>query len=206
VVAHDAKRRRAGHSRSRQARSHTDGGGNGRSASRARRLITIEGVTMRRSALLVTIASTLAAGAIFAVTAAGGSPTAKTIRLYEHDTSQASVDLGAAGESEGDLFVFAGDTFKHKGGAKVGRAAGTCTTVSTGPAGESLCVINFSLKGGQISAQGLALTAEEFGGKTVSFPITGGTGKYRKAHGQGTVQVPQDVPNLADANFVLRLR
>jgi hypothetical protein len=162
---------------------------------------------MRRSALLGTIASTLAAGTVFAVTSAGGNSTAATtIRLYEHDTSQATVDLGAPGESEGDVFVFAGDTFNRKGGTKLGRAAGTCTTLSTGAAGEVMCVINFSLPGGQISTQGLNLTAEEFGGMTVSFPITGGTGKYRDARGEGTVEVPQDVPNLADANFVLRVR
>jgi hypothetical protein len=160
---------------------------------------------MRRSALFGTIASMLAAGTVFAVTSAAGHSTATTIRLYEHDTSQANVDLGAPGESAGDVFVFAGDTFKHKGGTKVGRAAGACTTLSTGPAGEVMCVFNFSLPSGQISAQGLALTAEEFGGKTVSFPITGGTGTYRHARGEGTVEVPQDVPNLADANFVLRL-
>jgi hypothetical protein len=162
---------------------------------------------MRRSAVFGTIASTLAAGAVVAVTAAGSSSTTTTtISLYEHDTSQANVDVGSPGESEGDLFVFAGDTYKNKGGAKVGRAAGTCTTLSTGPAGEVMCVINFSLPGGQISTQGLSVTADEFGGETVSFPITGGTGRYRHVHGEGTVQVPQDVPNLADANFVLRLR
>jgi hypothetical protein len=161
---------------------------------------------MRRVAVFGTIASTLAAGTVLAVTTAGGSSTATTIRLYEHDTSQAQVDLGAPGESAGDVFAFAGDTFKRKGGTKIGRAAGTCTTLSTGPAGEVMCVFNFSLRGGQISTQGLSLTAEEFGGKTVSFPITGGTGTYRHARGEGTVQVPQDVPELADANFVLRLR
>jgi hypothetical protein len=161
---------------------------------------------MRRSAVFGTIASTLAAGIVFAAASAGGNSTPTTIRLYEHDTSQASVDLGGPGESEGDLFVFAGDTFEHKGGTKVGRAAGTCTTLSTGAAGESMCVINLSLPGGQISTQGLFVTKEVFGGKTVSFPITGGTGRYRHARGEGTVQVPQDVPELADANFVLRLR
>jgi transposase len=33
------------------------------------------------------------------------------------------------------VFVFAGDTFNHKGGTKAGRAAGTCTTLSTGEPG-----------------------------------------------------------------------
>ena len=161
---------------------------------------------MRRLAVFGTIAFTLATATVFGISSAGGSSTATTIGLYEHDTSQAKVDRGAPGESEGDMFVFAGDTFKHKGGTKVGRAAGTCTTLSTGPAGEVMCVFNFSLPGGQISTQGLSLTAAEFGGKTVSFPITGGTGAYRHARGEGTVEIPQNVPNLADANFVLRLR
>lgn len=160
---------------------------------------------MRRLAASVTIAAALTA-TVFAVTSAAGKSDATTIRLYEHDTSQASVDLGTKGDSESDQFVFAGDTFKHKGDAKLGRAAGTCTTVSTGPAGEVICVVNFSLPGGQISTAGLFVAAELFGGKTLSYPITGGSGRYRHARGEATVEVPQDVPDLADANFVLRVR
>jgi hypothetical protein len=161
---------------------------------------------MGRRALSGTVAAALAAGAVVAVTAFAGDSPATTISLYEHDTSQASIDLGDQGESEGDLFVFAGDTFRRKGDPKLGRAAGTCTTMSTGPAGEVICVVNFSLPHGQIAGQGLAFAGDLFGGKTVSFPITGGSGRYRDATGEATVQVPQDVPNLADANFVLRLR
>lgn len=161
---------------------------------------------MRRSATFATVAAVLAAGTAFAVTSAAGNSSSTTIRLYEHDTSQASIDLGDPGESAGDQLVFAGDTFTSKGAAQVGRAAGTCTTMSTGAAGEVICVVDFSLPGGQIAAQGLFVAAELFGGKTLSFPITGGTGRYRHARGEGTVELPQDVPNLADANFVLRLR
>jgi hypothetical protein len=35
--------------------------------------------------------------------------------------------------------------------------------------------------------------------------VLGGTGMYTNATGTGTVQIPQDVPNQADANFVLNL-
>ena len=35
--------------------------------------------------------------------------------------------------------------------------------------------------------------------------IVGGTGIYQNAGGGGTIQVPPDVPNLTDANFVLNL-
>jgi hypothetical protein len=44
-----------------------------------------------------------------------------------------------------------------------------------------------------------------FGGKTLAFPITGGSGIYRNVRGSGTVNVPQNVPNYTDANFVLYL-
>jgi hypothetical protein len=162
--------------------------------------------TMRRSAAFATGGAILVAGAALAATAAGGSSSGSTIRLYEHDTSMASIDLGAPQESAGDQFLFAGDTFNHKGGTRLGRAAGTCTTMSVGDAGEVLCVVNFSLPDGQIATQGLFVAAQLFGGRTVSFPITGGTGRYRHARGVGSVQIPQDVPNLADANFTLRLR
>lgn len=161
---------------------------------------------MRTSAAFAAIGATLVAGTAFAATAAGGSSAASTIRLYEHDTSQASLDLGATGESAGDQFLFAGDAFKSKGGPQLGRAAGTCTTTSTGAAGETLCVVNFSLRNGQIATQGLFIAADLFGGKTLTYPITGGSGKYRHARGEATVQIPQDVADLADANFTLRLR
>ena len=160
---------------------------------------------MRRFVLYGVIAAVCAAGTVLVATAAGGAPTT-TIRLYHHDTSQASIDLGDTGESPGDEFVFAGDTFARKGSPKLGRAAGTCTTMSAGAAGEVICAVNFSLPGGQITTSGLFVAAELFGGKTLGFAITGGTGRYRHARGQGTVAIPQDVPNLADANFVLRPR
>lgn len=150
-------------------------------------------------------ALTLLGASLLAVTSAGGHPATRTIRLYEHDTSQATADLGAKGDSPGDLYVFSGDTFTRKGGARVGRLGGTCTTTSVDPGGEQLCTATFTLPGGQIALQGLATTDELFGGRTLSFPITGGTGAYRHARGSGTIQVPVDVPGQTDANFVIHL-
>ena len=130
----------------------------------------------------------------------------RTLRFYEHDTQQAQLDLGDKGDSPGDRFVFSGDLFDRKGGRNVGRAAGDCESVSTGAAhAESLCVASFTLSGGEIVGQGVSNTAELFGGKTVTFAITGGRGIFRNVHGYGTVSVPQDVPNYTDANFVLYL-
>ncbi len=161
---------------------------------------------MRTSAASAAIGGILVAGTIFAATSAGGSSSASTIRIFHHDTSQANIDLGATGDSVGDQFLFAGDTFKRKGGPQLGRAGGICTTLSTGAAGEVQCAVNFSLPDGQIATHGLFVAADLFGGKTLTFPITGGTGRYRHARGEASVQIPQDTPDLADAKFTLRLR
>lgn len=160
---------------------------------------------MRTAGLLAGLVAMLAAG-ILAATSAGSGSTASTIRLYEHDTSQASIDLGAPGDSEGDQFVFAGNASERKGGTKLGRAAGSCTTMSTGGGGEVLCVVNFALRNGQIATQGVLVASDLFGGKKLTYPITGGSGRYRDARGAATVQIPQDIPNLADARFTLSLR
>jgi hypothetical protein len=145
---------------------------------------------------------------VIAALAAGCSKeTTKTVTLslYEHDTQQTNLTFGRTGTNPGDLFVFSGDVFDHKGGTKLGRLGGHCETVSTGPHGESRCPGIFVLSGGQIEIDGIGETAVLFGGKTAPLMVVGGTGIYRNVRGDGTVQVPTNVPNQADANFVLHL-
>jgi hypothetical protein len=133
------------------------------------------------------------------------SASGKVVRVYEHDTQQTGVDLGEKGDSAGDLFFYSGDVFNKKGGKNIGRAAGQCQTVSAGSAhAESICSVHVTLAGGKIVSEGLANTADVFGGKTVTWPITGGTGIYRNARGYATCVVPQ-IPNLTDAIFTFYL-
>ena len=131
-----------------------------------------------------------------------------TLRFFEHDTQQASLDLGPQGTGPGDQFFYSGDLFDHAGGRKVGHTSGQCTTFSGNAtaAGDVLCTGTFILDRGQITAQGLADSAALFGrGETVPWAIVGGTGIYSNARGDGTVQVPVNVPNQTDANFVLNV-
>ena len=158
----------------------------------------------------LTILGGVAAATMLTITwinvAPAGSATGRVVRVYEHDTQQTSLDLGEKGESAGDLFIYSGDIFNHKGGKNIGRAAGQCLAVSTGsPHAETICSVHVTLAAGKITGEGLFNTADLFGGKLVSFPITGGTGIYRNVRGHATVVVPTDVPNFADANFAFYL-
>jgi hypothetical protein len=130
-----------------------------------------------------------------------------TLVLFEHDTEQHVVDVGQPGPGPGDQFIFAGDVFDRPGGVFLGRTAGVCTTLTgNDKAGQQACSGTFNLAGGQIAVQGLVDTAALFvRGDTVPFYIAGGNGIYRDARGDATVQVPPDVPNQADANFVLNV-
>lgn len=142
---------------------------------------------------------------------AGGvlAPIAKadTLVLFEHDNFQHQADLGAPGPGPGDQFIFAGDVFDRPGGMFLGTTSGSCSTLTgNDKTGQSACNSTFNLAGGQIVIQGVADTAALFvRGDVVPFAIVGGTGIYQNARGNGTIQVPSDVPNLTDANFVLNL-
>jgi hypothetical protein len=130
-----------------------------------------------------------------------------TLTLFEHDTVQHQADLAGPGPGPGDQFIFAGDVFDRPGGMFLGTASGSCTTLTgNDKAGQQSCNGTVNLAGGQIVFQGVVDTAALFvRGDTVPLAIVGGNGIYQNARGNGTVQVPPDVPNQTDANFVLNL-
>jgi hypothetical protein len=130
-----------------------------------------------------------------------------TLVLFEHDTVQHQVDLGAPGPGPGDQFIFAGDLFDRPGGMFLGTTGGSCTTLTgNATSGQQACNGTLNLAGGQIMIQGVDDTAALFvRGDTVPLSVVGGNGIYQNARGTGTVQVPPDVPNQTDANFVLNL-
>ena len=130
-----------------------------------------------------------------------------TMTLFEHDNMQYQADLAGPGPGPGDQFIFAGDVFDRPGGMFLGTASGTCATLTgNDKSGQSACNTTFNLAGGQIVIQGVGDTAAIFArGDTIPLSIVGGTGTYTNARGNGTVQVPPEVPNQTDANFVLNL-
>ena len=88
-----------------------------------------------------------------------------------------------SGPSLGDSFVFSG-VLRHAG-KKVGNDGGGCTVVHTRPLrGE--CEATFKLRGGKITAQTLIRLTN--GPGTFVVAVNGGTGVFRNARGQATIQ------------------
>ena len=138
------------------------------------------------------------------------APTASadtTLTFFEHDNVQHQADLGRPGPGPGDQFIFAGDLFDRPGGMFMGTFAGSATTLSgNDKSGQTAFNGTLSLAGGQIVVQGVVDTAAVIvRGDAVPISVVGGTGMYQNATGNGTLQVPPDVPNQTDANIVLNL-
>lgn len=123
--------------------------------------------------------------------------------LYQHDTSQQSIDLGQPGPSVGDQLVLGGDVYNHQDGTLVGRSAAHCTFSSDA---EILCSAAFTVEDGQITFQGIVDIFTFFTYHPVVFAITGGTGPYRNARGTVTILILPDVPNGTDAELTVDLR
>lgn len=104
---------------------------------------------------------------------------ARTLRFDVLFSDFFLVDVGEPNLSLGDYTVFHDLLFSH--GERVGDEGGTCPVVDVSQ-GLIHCTGTIRLSGGQITFQGLTTTAP-----TKQFAITGGTGRYQDASGQGTL-------------------
>ena len=116
----------------------------------------------------------LAAAALAAVslTARAG----ETIKVVERPVNETTVDIGAKGDSVGDLLTFANPVFDADDKIQIGSDQGYCVRVVGGKSWE--CFWTLLLKKGQITVEGPFLDV----GDSV-LAITGGTGKYVGAKG-----------------------
>ena len=108
----------------------------------------------------------------------------KVIRVTEIIVQEAEIDLGEPGDSLGDQFVTSSDLFRA--GEKVGVDGVVCTIVRLEPmvSATAQCVATAEFRKGQITVQGLLTFSEETEGEPFRLAITGGTGKYKEAHGE----------------------
>jgi allene oxide cyclase len=112
----------------------------------------------------------------FAVLAAVPTLAGEKIQVVEHADTDATLDLGAKGDSAGDLLTFANPVYDADNKTKVGSDQGYCVRVIAGKSWE--CFWTLLLKGGEITVEGPFYDT----GDSV-MAITGGTGKYAGAKG-----------------------
>src|SRR5579864_9401212 len=111
-----------------------------------------------------------------AVLAAFPTLAAEKIQLVEHADTDATVDLGAKGDSVGDLLTFANPVYDATNKTKLGTDQGYCIRVSVGKSWE--CFWTLTLKDGQITVEGPFYDSSDS-----VLVVTGGTGKYAGAKG-----------------------
>jgi hypothetical protein len=112
------------------------------------------------------------------------------------------VDVGPAGPSPGDIYVFVDDVFLAKApNQRVGDALGRCTVID--PASARLgCSINTSLPAGSIMTDGTLINVP---GAVSTGAITGGTGRFRNARGEGMLDLgPPEGPHRGTFRLILQ--
>jgi hypothetical protein len=130
----------------------------------------------RRSLAALTVAAVAVAGTAAAASGDGGR---EVIHITTKQVHQTLLDHGAPGFGVDDVVVFSNDLYQR--GRKIGEDGGTCTVVRVAPGGETTmyCAGNNRFSDGQISVAGFAAPGAPF-----TLAITGGTGRYSRAHGQ----------------------
>jgi hypothetical protein len=110
----------------------------------------------------------------------------KVIVVTATTVEDTDLDFGEEGFGQGDRTVFAEDLFRN--GRKVGETGAECIIVRLIDEESATvnCIGTLSLPQGQLTVQGLVTFTEEDRPFTVA--ITGGTGLFRKARGELTVQ------------------
>ena len=101
---------------------------------------------------------------------------AERLQLVERAMTDTTIDLGAKGDSVGDLLTFANPIYDAANKTQLGTDQGYCVRVVVGKSWE--CFWTLILTGGQITVEG---PFYDSGDSTMV--VTGGTGKYAGAKG-----------------------
>ena len=147
--------------------------------------------------IMMGVAAVVTSVLIAACGAHSTSRSTETFTVYEDAPKMSLLDLGAPGNSLGDVYHFSAPLHSERGGPVTGELIGSKTLVKmpsdANPNLErraTLMLFTFSDGNDQIIALGAAdytPSAPEFGtGQPVVRPVLGGTGKYMGARGQVT--------------------
>jgi allene oxide cyclase len=116
-----------------------------------------------------------ASGCLLAAGLAAAEP--QELKVTEHATTDAVTDIGAKGDSVGDLLTFANEVFDADDKNKVGSDQGICFRTVPGKTWE--CIWTLNLDKGKLTVEGPFNDT----GDSV-FAVTGGTGEFAGAQGE----------------------
>lgn len=125
-----------------------------------------------------------------------GSADPGTLVLIERATTDEIIDIGAPGDSTGDVLTFANEVFDAANQDRVGSDQGACTRII--PSVSWDCRWTLSLSDGQIMVQG-----PFFDRADSVLAIVGGTGRY--ANAQGEMDLAHIVPDDSSYRFTYRI-
>jgi allene oxide cyclase len=156
---------------------------------------------MRRTPILVSLAAVLAsaltAGAVALGSGSGDLAHPTTIHVVEHPVTDQVIDVGARGDSPGDLLPFANPVFNASDRVRVGSDQGSCIRASS-TQGRWECMYTTFLPRGQITVEGPF--RDKFA--TTVLAVTGGTGAFRNARGVLVLHLRHD----GKFDFIFHLR
>jgi hypothetical protein len=126
----------------------------------------------------LTAAAVLGAAALALVPAAAQARATHSLTVIEHATTDTTVDVGAKGDSTGDLLTFHNRVFDRSDRHVVGRDQGRCIRINP-KAGTWECAWTVMLRHGQLTVEG-----PFYDKRNSTLAVTGGTGRYRAARGE----------------------
>ncbi len=118
------------------------------------------------------------------------------IVVVERPVGETTVDLGAKGDSVGDLLVFANKVYDSANKTQLGSDQGYCVRTVVGKSWE--CFWTLTLKAGQITVEGPFMDEGDS-----LLVVTGGTGKYAGAKGSMKLHPRDPTPTGYDFTYDL---
>jgi hypothetical protein len=122
---------------------------------------------------------------------------AEQIVVVERPVGETTVDLGAKGDSVGDLLVFANKVYDAANKRQLGTDNGYCVRTVVGKSWE--CFWTLTLKAGQITVEGPFMDSGDS-----LLAVTGGTGKYAGARGSMKLHPRDPTPTAYDFTYELQ--
>jgi hypothetical protein len=147
--------------------------------------------------IMFTLENRMAPVVVVAILLSSSAYAAAPFTVVERADTDTVVDVGAKGDSIGDLLTFANPIYDAANQGLIGRDHGYCVRVVAGKSWE--CFWTLTLKGGLITSEG---TFSDVGDSVMT--VTGGTGQYLGAKGSLLLHPRDDKSTAYDFKYELK--